>query len=164
MSSKRKGQHGNQARTVSREKGITVSPDSLQTKAPGSGPSRGNEQAAVTETSGTVIRQAQQAGFGGSEQGERGGAGAQQAGWSSRQQAERLQARGEEARRGEPQQSGYGGAEQNQHAGSQESPVGPPKSRQAGTAESQQRQDVYGERAADSGSRAPKQGGSDSKQ
>lgn len=70
-------------------------------------------------------------GFGGSEQGERGGPGTQQAGWSARQQAQRMQARAEEARQGLPQQSGYGGAEQKQHAGSQESPIGPAGSEQS---------------------------------
>jgi hypothetical protein len=105
---------------VSKEKAIPVASDSLQTKAPGAGPSQGNEQSA-----------SQQGSFGADEVGQRGGPGAQQTGWSSRQQAGRIIARGEESRLGMPQQSGYGGAEQDQHAGSQESPTGPPSSQQA---------------------------------
>ena len=91
----------------SKQKAIPVANGSLQSRAPGAGPSRGNEQSS-----------SQQSGFGGNQAGARGGPGAQQSGWSSRQQAERIMARGEESRLGVPQQSGYGGAEQNQHTGS----------------------------------------------
>jgi hypothetical protein len=115
MKSRQKGQ----TRSVSKEKSIPVADDSLQTRPPGAGPPRGNEQSS-----------SEPAGFGGDEAGERGGPGSQQTGWSSRQQAERIVARGEESRLGMPQQSGYGGAEQDQHAGSQESPTGPPSSQQ----------------------------------
>lgn len=111
-----------------KEKGNTVSPDSLQTRAPGA-VERGsaNVQSANREAGTVPLRGGRQDVHGASEQGERGGPGAQQSGWSSRQQADRMQARSEEARRGEAQQSGYGGAEQNQHPGSKESPTAPPK-------------------------------------
>jgi hypothetical protein len=143
MKSKQKGQT-----RVSKEKVIPVANDSLQSKPPGAGPSRGNEQSS-----------SQQAGFGGDEAGERGGPGAQQTGWSSRQQAGRVKARGEESRLGMPQQSGYGGAEQDQHAGSQESPTGPPGSQQFG----QKRKSVVHESPSGSGGTHSKRG-SDSKQ
>jgi hypothetical protein len=116
-----KSKQKSQTRRVAKEKVNTVAADSLQSRAPGAGPGRGNQQSS-----------AQPSGFGGDEAGERGGPGAQQAGWSSRQQAERMKARGEESRLGMSQQSGYGGAEQAHHAGSHESPLAPSGGRQAG--------------------------------
>jgi hypothetical protein len=89
----------------SKQKVNSVANGSLQSRAPGAGPSRGNEQSG-----------SQQSATGGNQAGARGGPGAQQSGWSSRQQAERIMARGEESRLGMPQQSGYGGAEHKQHA------------------------------------------------
>lgn len=105
---------------VSREKAIPVASDSLQTRAPGAGP--GNQQSA---------NRAAVLGFGGSRQGERGGAGTQQAGWSSRQQAQRMRDRAEQERQGMAQQPGYGGSQQSQVAGSEESPTGPASSVQS---------------------------------
>jgi hypothetical protein len=144
MKSKQKGP----APRVKKEKAIPVANDSLQTKAPGAGPSRGNLQSSLP-----------QPGFGADEAGVRGGPGAQQTGWSSRQQAERIMARGEESRLGMPQQSGYGGNEQDQHAGSQESPTGPPSSQQ--TTEHRHRSGAHP--SPGSGGTHPKRG-SDSKQ
>lgn len=134
MNSKRKDNPDKRTGRVAREKGNTVSPDSLQTRAPGA-VQRGsaNVQSANREAGTVPIRGTRQDVYGASEEGERGGPGVQQAGWSSRQQAQRMEARAEEARRGEPQQSGYGGAEQEQHAGSQESSSGPAGSRQSGS-------------------------------
>jgi hypothetical protein len=105
---------------VSKEQAIPVASDSLQTRAPGAGP--GNLQSAT---------RAPAMGFGGSEQGERGGPGTQQAGWSSRQQAQRMRDRAEQERQGQAQQSGYGGSQQAQRAGSEESATGPASSMQS---------------------------------
>jgi hypothetical protein len=151
MNSKQKSQGGNQTRRVAKEKVALVNDDSLQSRAPGAGPSeRGNEQSGRNQSLSTGNRGSQQGGAG---VGERGGAGSQQTGWSARQQAERLKGRAEEDRSGETQQSGYGGAEQKQHAGSQESPTGPSGAQQSGTSGSQQRQGEVAAPPSDSGSR-----------
>jgi hypothetical protein len=149
MNSKQKRHGGNETRAVARKKVVTVDEDSLQSKAPGAGPSaRGNEQTGRNRNLSTASPGSQQGGVG-----ERGGVGAQQSGWSARQQAERMKARAEEARRGEPQQSGYGGAEQNQHAGSQESPTGPPGASQSGASAAPRGQGGAESPPSDSGSK-----------
>lgn len=104
MSSKKPGEY--KAGRVSKEKGNTVSPDSLQTRAPGA-VQRGsaNVQSANREAGTVPLRGARQDVYGGSAQGERGGPGAQQAVWSSRQQAERMESRAEEERRSTSQPS-----------------------------------------------------------
>ncbi|HEY1042686.1 MAG TPA: hypothetical protein VGE60_02385 [Telluria sp.] len=118
---KQKTKGTNPVGRVAREKANLVANDSLQTRAPGAGP--GNSQSAA---------RAHEAGFGGSVQGERAGAGSQQAAWSARQQAQRMRARAEEERQGLARQSGYGGAQQSQSAGSEESPLGAGSSMQRG--------------------------------
>lgn len=134
MSSKQKGQ-----RVVAKEKGINVSPDSLQTRPPGSRQSGSADVLSANKEQETsyLRNQGPQRQFGGAEQGERGAATAQQAGWSSRQQAQRMQARAEEERLGQPRQSG---SLPEQWAGSQASPAGPAGSMQTGSASSQQRE------------------------
>jgi hypothetical protein len=160
MSSKTKG-HGNEHRGMAKEKGINVSPDSLQTRPPGSRQSGSAEVLSANKEQGNsyLRNQGPQRQFGGTEQGERGAGTAQQAGWSSRQQAQRMQARAEEERLGQPRQSpGYGGMEQDQRAGSRESQVGPSGSMQTGGAGGQQR-DVNLPSAAPAGAES-KRGGS----
>jgi len=128
MDTKHKSDGNKQIRRVAKEKSNPVAEGSLQSKAPGAGPSeRGNQQSA-----GTHAPSIDNPG-GGSSMGDRGGAGAQQSGWSARQQAERMKGRAEEARQGEAQQSGHGGAEQYQHASSQESPTGQSKAQRSET-------------------------------
>jgi hypothetical protein len=134
MSSQGKSPDDKRARANTKTNIESVTPDSLQTRAPGAAQKgSANVQSASVEQEGTSMRDR------GSLQGsldedvgsQRGGAGAQQAGWSARQKGERMSARAEEDRQGLPQQSGYGGLEQKQHAGSQESVTGPKGSRQS---------------------------------
>lgn len=141
---KRNSQDGNQVHS-SKEKINPVAEGSLRGKPPGApGPSRQADDR-------------QGGGFGGSEQGERGGPGSQQAGWSSRQQAERMRARAEEERLGAQQQSGYGGSEQNQRAGSQESARGPAGSEQS-SPQSQPQHGGAAEQPVNAGKRHSKEG------
>lgn len=108
---------------VGREKSITVASGSLQTRAPGAGP--GNRQS---------VARSPLLGFGGSEQGERGGPGTQQAGWSSRQQAQRMRARAEEERQG---MAGQGSMQQSQAGGAGETTAGAGASMQRGGGQGQ---------------------------
>lgn len=122
----------------------SVSPDSMQTRAPGAA-QRGsaNVQSASAEEQGTSLRGS------GSLQGTPD-AGTQQQDWSARQKAGRNEARNEELRNASSQQSGYGGQEQKQHAGAQESVNAPPGSQQSAKPERQGSRD---DAPSDSGSR-----------
>jgi hypothetical protein len=129
----------NKAGIRSKEKDLTVADGSLQARAPGwVAPGGASPQFDINRAARDRTQSMQQGGFGGSQQGERGGLN-QQSGWSSRQQAERMRARAEESRQGMSQRSGYG-AEQNQHAGSRESATGPAGSLQSASQGSPQRQ------------------------
>jgi hypothetical protein len=158
MSSKTKS-HGNEQRGMAKEKGLNVSPDSLQTRPPGSRQS-GSAQvlSANKELETSYLRnQGSQRQFGGTAQGERGSGTAQQAGWSSRQQAQRMQTRAEEERLAQPRQPGWAGQQENQQSGAQESQAGTAGSMQTGGAGAQQR-DVNQASSAPSRSRAKRSG------
>ena len=125
MSSKGKSPDDKAKRAQTKTNIQSVSPDSLQTQAPGA-VQRGsaNVQSVSAEEQGSTAR-------------DRGSlpdspdAEAQQQGWSARQQADRNEARNEELRNASPQQSGYGGKEQKQRAGAQESVNAPQGSEQS---------------------------------
>ena len=125
---KQKGLDSTRARSITKEKIVTVAEGSQQPRAPGwVAPGGANVQSANIEQQGASLRArgSLQGGIDNSNVGsQRGGAGAQQGGWSARQSAQRMQARGEEDRLNASRQSGYGGTEQQQKGGSLESPTG----------------------------------------
>jgi hypothetical protein len=114
--SKQKALDSNRARSIGKEKTMTVAEDSQQPRAPGwVAPGSANVQSANIEQLGSALRSR------GSLQGgldnpnmdiQRSGA---------RQSAQRMQARGEEDRLNASRQSGYGGIEQSQESGSRQS-------------------------------------------